>query len=753
MSGSLFKSKKKSFFAYLAVLIVFLWLAISQSALGQQNNRKVVMLVINSITLDDLIEAKAPKLRSIINSGAVGLVNAKAASINENANFYLSIGAGARAEAGELGGLGFNATERLPMSLFGGLLTAKDLSLQSNDLVVPNDAVVNLGINDASGKSFKYHNNIIPGLLGEALKQAGKKVAVLGNADTLQETHRDISLITMDFKGRTPFGNVSGDVNVLDKSFPGGIRTNYEELSKQASSFLKKADFVAVELGDSARLDYQRTFLTKRLSTQRRSEAILKADTFLLSLLNEVNIEKTLLIIASPKPSTDAMKDLDYLTPIVIRGLKANKGNSLLISNTTQRAGLVANIDLAPTILNYLEVDVPVEMAGNIMTAKEAKSPVKFLTKRHEQIYTMRIVRTPFVITYSLLLLAGLTLVILTTRRRFSGKDVSAKSIKALKILLLFILAVPLSSLLQIPLGKDNIAISLASGFLIAILFALVAFWAKKKPLNSLLFITTATTLVITVDALTGTILSQRSFFGSDLISGGRYYGLGNVYMGLLIGAATFSIAGLADVKVLRRYLPSIGFIGLLVVGIIVGHPRIGANVGGLITGVATALIFSQMLAKRKFSWRLFSINILVFGLLMAVILSADIPGTGDVSHTGKALAIINSKGGQAVTDIIIRKISQNVRGTSAFPGFLMLAMFLLVVSLKNWGLKTQKSLFSKFSQETPITSKAFLALVWAAIIGYAFNDTGAITAAAIASYILIPLFYLALEKKQISAG
>lgn len=755
MLNSRFFNKKKKWLVIISILVATaLGIFLAPPAFGKQNKGKVIFLVLNSISLDDLTAAEAPNLKPVIDLGAVGLMNAKAASIKEVANFYLSIGAGARAEAGELGNLGFNATEKLPKTLYNGMLTAKDLSFQGNDIIIPNSAVVNLGINDASGRSYKYHNNITPGLLGEALKKAGKKTAVVGNADTLQDTHREISLITMDLQGKTSLGNVASNLNVLDKSFPGAVRSDYKKLAYQTVSFLEKADFVAVELGDSARIDYQRPLLTKRLSIQRRKEAILRADQFLASLRKQIDLTKNLLIIASPKPHTDSMKDLNYLTPIVINGLDSSKRRALLTSDTTKRAGLVANIDLAPTILNYFEIEVPAEMAGNIINPQTAKSPLDFLAKRHDQIYTMRVVRTPFVITYALLLLIGLTLVVLTLRWRSLGRKINARGIEALKIFLLFMLAVPLSTLLQIPLNKDNIALSLISGFAIAIFFSLAGYWFfRKKALPSLLLITVITSLVIVIDSLTGTNLSQRSFFGSDMISGGRYYGLGNVYMGVLIGASTFSLAGLADTKVLKKYLSSIGFFGLLTVGIVVGHPRIGANVGGLITGLGAALIFSQVVADRRFSWKLFSINILVFGLLMAVILSADLPGLPGQSHAGKALAIIDTRGSQAVTDIIIRKVSQNARGTLSFPGFLALMLVALAVALKNWSLRIKTSLLELFKNDAPVVSKAFLALFWAAIIGYVFNDTGAVTAAAIASYILIPLFYLTLENTKLSAN
>ena len=77
---------------------------------------------------------------------------------------FLLLGAGARAESGNSGRLGFNAGETLPVDLFGGRLTAADLIWQTRRLSIPDDAIINIGITEANKASIRYQRPIVPGL-------------------------------------------------------------------------------------------------------------------------------------------------------------------------------------------------------------------------------------------------------------------------------------------------------------------------------------------------------------------------------------------------------------------------------------------------------------------------------------------------------------------------------------------------------------------------------------------------------------
>lgn len=733
--------------AIITLITIFFGIIFSSGVFASKKinyqEKKVILIAVNSITLDDLIMSNAPNIKELINSGAVGLMNSRSANAETLGSYYLTIGTSNRADAGEFGGLGFNAWEKLPENLYSGSLRAKDLSIQNNSISLPKESVINISINNANSESFKLHNNVVAGLLGEALKKAGRKTAVVGNADTLQEKHREMTLITMDLKGRTSFGDVYGDTNKVDNAFPGGIKTDYEKLTDKTIQFLGKADFIAVETGDTARLDYQRPLMSKVTNSQRRIKAIEEIDSFIGGLKSKLDLNKTLMIIASPKPQEDAIQDKDFLTPIIMSS--SEKG--LLTSETTKRGGIVTNLDLAPAILNYLDVRAPVEYSGNNLDVIAKNKTLSLLSDKHNHILTMRMLRIPIVVVYYILLLVGMILAVVMIRLKRSGKEIKKSSTTSLKLYLLFLLAVPLSSLFEIPFKEGNEILSVLGFVLLSALIAMAAYWGlKKKELGPLFIITALTSIVITIDVLTGTNLSQNSFLGSDLISGGRYYGVGNDYMGILLGASIFSIVSLSDlIRWKGKIATSSGFALLIVVSALIGLPQIGANVGGLITGVAAALTFLFFMSgQKKLTLKNAAIGLLIICVFVAgfiVINSVQY----SASHAGKALALIESKGSPAVTDIIFRKFIMNVRGTLSFPGFVLMMMFLLAVTL-NKILKKEDGIFGQFHNNYPAVVIGFLTMIWAATIGFLFNDTGALVAACIAGFLLVPLFYLSLN-------
>ncbi len=714
----------------------------AQPTLAKQSRKKVIIMTLNAITLEDLNNTSTPNIDMLAEQGAVGLMNVRAIKTKQVGSFYLSIGAGARAEASPLASEGLNADEPTDVKSYGGKLTAKDLYQQNNSVALADDAVYNPGAMDSSARNFKYRNNIVPGLLGEVIKKHGIKTAVVGNADTLNKRHREITLITMDLNGMVAKGNVSSELNIEDKSFPGGLRTNYDKLLSESLALLGQADFLAIELGDTARLDSQRALMSDEINAEKRATAIRGADRFVRNLVREVDTENTLIILASPKPQKDAMLERDYLAPLVISGL----GKNALISNTTRRTAIVANLDLAPTIANYLGAAPATEMTGNKIRAIEIDNPSSYVDNKHSHAVAMRTARTPFVVTYSLLLLSGLILAILAFRRKDSYLGRKSTWIKTL---LLFLMAVPISSMLQIPLTQKNTAVAMASLFLIALAIALITAWFfREKPLASLFLIAGATTVLIIADSLTGTILSQRSFFGSDLIAGGRYYGLGNVYMGILIGAATFSTASAIELgskgNNKNKLLLGVGF--LIMVAIVIGHSQAGANIGGLLTAAVTALVFGHILASRETNLKNLGLNLIVLALIAVFAMGLGFSNSGTQSHAGKALTIISDKGTVAINDIIARKMKQNVRGIMSFPGFLLAAMFLMAYRV-NTLLKKEGGIFKRLEKKLPALNRSFKVLIWAAIIGLAVNDTGAITAVTIMTYFLIPFLYLLLVK------
>ena len=708
--------------------------------------KAVVLVVINKITVKDLLSDKRTNVVALAKNGGAGLMNARAANGSEAANFYLSLGAGARANAGTYGKLGFNATERLPERFFDGLLTGGDIVFQGTGAHPPKESVVNLGVHVASTKSFKSRRNIVPGLLGESLERAGLKTAVVGNADTIGQARREITLVTMNFSGLTDHGDVSENVTRVDKTIPGGLRTDREELTKLTLEMVSKADFTAVEFGDTSRLDEQRALMLKTVFLDEHEKALRAADLFIGELTRRLPMDRTMLIVTAPQLMKDPERGRDTLVPIVIGGA----GHGTLVSDTTRRDGVVTNMDVAPTILSHLGVPIPVEMAGNVIRTSPAadESVLDSLNQRYSGIYAIRQLRTPFLVAYSILRVLGLAVALAAIFMAQRGRSLAPALTGAIQIYLLFLLAIPPAAFLQIPLDETNTLVSLGSLFALAVVPpAAVFLFFQKRPLVPLVLIATVTALTIAIDTATGSVLADRSFFGSDIISGGRFYGVGNTLMGVLVAATVFAAAGALELSRSKsKYWLWSATAAILVVAFIVGHPRFGANVGGLIAVTATAMVFLHICGRSKHKVGTIAPKIAAFALFVPAVLRFDLSGGESTSHAGKAMAVIGEQGGSAVFDIIARKLEMNIRGSFSYNMLVVVLMVLAILALTMILRIRRDRLLDWLGEDFGVLSRGFLVLLWCAAIVYAVNDTGSVAAQLILSYLTIPLLYLVLD-------
>ena len=118
------------------------------------------------------------------------------------------------------------------------------------------------------------------------------------------------------------------------------------------------AQVVLVEASDLARaLRYRPMVNASRYRTLWR-DALVEADDLLAGLLASVDLERDLVLVLAPY---NLRGDRD-LTAVGLRGPGIDAG--YLRSASTQRAGFLTLVDVAPTILRHLDIERPVDMEG-----------------------------------------------------------------------------------------------------------------------------------------------------------------------------------------------------------------------------------------------------------------------------------------------------------------------------------------------------------------------------------------------------
>lgn len=160
---------------------------------------------------------------------------------------------------------------------------------------------------------------------------------------------------------------------------------------------------------------------------------------------------------------------------------------------------------------------------------------------------------------------------------------------------------IPLSYMLMTPLKQGILWISALTVAVIALLFATAIRYFFRDALERITIACLITVLIIVIDQWTSASLIKWSPMGYDVISGARFYGIGNEYMGVLVGAVSTAAGALTQILENRKQnVRGVAIFIHITVLVTIALPWIGANLGGAIASLA-ALGYWLILANR---WR-----------------------------------------------------------------------------------------------------------------------------------------------------
>ena len=317
-------------------------------------------------------------------------------------------------------------------------------------------------------------------------------------------------------------------------------------------------------------------------------------------------------------------------------------GGRELRSQTTNERGLIAAVDIAPTILGHLGAKaLPAAMRGEpIVTDGRLRSArLRALMARLHVIGGRRLDALGFLLSaWALLLLAA-------------APSATARA-RALRVGAIAVLWAPVAVLIPAAIepsaAVEYLTIALVCLALGALTDALLP-W-PRAPLAPAI----AAIVALTLDALAGTQLLMRSLLGPNPILGARFYGIGNE---LKSGLAVLVLAALAAalypaVRGRRAAAATVGA-GILLAAV-EGSARIGAGVGGVILvsagfAVATVMLLAGTVTRRR------ALIVLIAPLAGLVALAAiDLATAHGGGHfTG---SILHARSAGDLRDVIVRR-------------------------------------------------------------------------------------------------
>ena len=502
---------------------------------------QVILLILDKLTLQDLLCYAGPELSFLLSKSAVALMNVNTATTPGTESGYLTIGAGARLAGNWTARRAFNRDEDLHQGTVEALYRR-----HTGKAKVPAGEVLHLysGVLQRLNEQRPYP--VCIGALGEALSAGNLGVAVLGNADS--DTHnRQVVTIAMNKEGVVDYGDVSPALLREREDFPFGCSSDPEAYIKVFESLQQKAALFVVEWGDTSRLD---NYL-EHLPAERRAEllqaSLQELDHFLRGIKPYLN-GNTGLLIVTPSPPHSAFAGGQRLTPVVYYHSSADSGG-FLVSPTTRQPGIITNLDIAPSILHYLGLNAPTFFFGapwQVVPSANHLEKLFSLAGRIARVYSQRpTVIKGYILAQIILLLGGLAGLIY----RFKPTRILRPGLYALLFFPLALLLVP-----ALPFyPAESLYVNVLALLGLTALLTLVALMFFRNLLPLFAFTGLLVFGFLTVDLCSGAYLNSQSFLGYDPVGGARFYGLGNEYMGIMIGALILGFGSLYSLVFKRK--------------------------------------------------------------------------------------------------------------------------------------------------------------------------------------------------------
>lgn len=528
------------------------------------------------------------------------------------------------------------------------------------------------------------------GALGDLLHRTRKHTALFGNLETLES---DLSpfLFLMDSSGKidewNPGTTQSAPVSPYGKS---------DDLNKLTQD--SDAALTVVVFGDLARADTYAQYCLPEAAARHRQNARTKLRSLLKTFLLQWD---TRVVLLSPVPAESIANRFDRITPIRIYG--GDKG--ILTSASTRRSGLILNTDFLPSLAIWLNLPIPKNTLGRPMSVIPAAVTPQVETALHAQFTNTAQKQNAFGGLPTIQLLLIVSAVIANYRQKLLLARGLATGVIALP-LLLFLLPI---------IAPQSVALS---GTWLAILLVLIMVVGAKKSLAWSICLLLVGGIVW--DLLNGSILLKQAWMSYSVMEGARFYGIGNEYMGAVIGAFCVLI-GLTKSESNRTFWAIVILFGATT--LLMGLPQFGAKVGAIPS--AGAALGVMLIVRKTGAIRLkhlaLLLGVLVAGLILLAVWDMRRAAEGQ-SHFARA---VSGSGGGSLLQIALRKLT--MEGT-----LLIRSPWSLTLWASALGFLFLRSRLPNLSANAKIAYSGILAGVVASLL---VNDAGVLAAALILLY------------------
>ena len=334
--------------------------------------QRVLVLSLPGLTWADVEAHDLPNLEAFFAGAALADLAPRGVSPRSGpGDAYLTISAGSRATTERTTDGQVLALEETSSGSAAGDIFSRRTGLE------PDGAYVSLTWPALERRNARQPYDAVLGLLADTLAEAGVATSAIGNADGTDSIgasfERQVGLAVADPEGVVADGALGTDLLVRDPSRPFGERLDHDQV---VGAFTERWEggpdrqVVVVEASDLARTMRYRSSVDGGRYNVLWADALADADALVGRLLAEVDTSAEAVLVVAPY---NLPGDRD-LTAVALDGPGIEPG--YLRSASTQRAGFLTLVDIAPTILAELDLPRPVEMEGRPAEVTRSDAPL-----------------------------------------------------------------------------------------------------------------------------------------------------------------------------------------------------------------------------------------------------------------------------------------------------------------------------------------------------------------------------------------
>lgn len=421
---------------------------------------------------------------------------------------------------------------------------------------------------------------------------------------------------------------------------------------------------------------------------------------------------ETLLLVAHlpPTPVDGAVSVAPrrfYALPAV--GAAGSGKSGSLTSGTTRHGGLVSTIDVAPTVLDHLGLEMPQSMRGEVMSvgAQRSAAHLEMLRRRWSDVRGARQ-------WASLEMVLVLSLLLLLLLGSVHGLARSLRPcLRAASLAVMWWPTMALSAALFSPRTRTFEALLIAGASLVAGLATDAALRWPRGPMAP----AGVGIVAYGVDLATGGEVLVRSVLGPSILSGGRFYGISNELEPLLPILALVGLAAYVSTRSASARLGAVYAAAGVALGAVVGSGRLGADVGGVVTVAGGFTLATLVVARRRVTVRSVGLIAAISVLALVALVALDL-GLGGDAHLSRNLT--RSNGVRDVVELVTRRYQLSVRVLSNPSTALSLVAAVLAVC---FGARNRKVLYSTIGD--PAWSAVLAGGLASGVLGALTNDSG----------------------------